>query len=46
MNITDTGTVYFEVAVVDNRNMDTIIQTVENVWICPHGVLKAISAED
>ena len=46
MNMTDTGTAYSDVAIVENRNMATIIKAIENVWICRHGAPKAVSADD
>ena len=46
MNRTGTGTAYSEVAVVENRNMATIIKAIENVWIYRHGAPKAVSADD
>lgn len=44
--ITDTGTGYTEASIVRSRNMDTIVEKVEVVWICQHGAPRNVSADD
>lgn len=46
MNMTDTGTGYFELFLVTDRSMKTVIQAIESSWVCKHGAPLAISADD
>ena len=44
--IIDTGTGYSECDIVEKKSIDTIIQAVDQLWICRHGTPHASSADD
>ena len=44
--VTDTGTRYTECSIVVKKDIDTIINMLESLWICRHGAPENISADD
>lgn len=46
INMTDRGTGWSEMRIVQNQNLQTMKTSVERDWICIHGAPKAISADD
>lgn len=46
MTLTDVGTGFTELCICSDRKMETIVKTVETVWVCQHGAPTAISSDD
>lgn len=44
--ITDTGTGYSELIIVESRHSAVFIRELEQSWVCRHGAPKAVSADD
>lgn len=44
--ITDAGTGYTEASIVLAKDMDTIVEKLEVLWICMHGAPRSLSADD
>lgn len=44
--ITGTGTSYSECEIVDAKNVNTIMEAIDRLWICKHGTPKHGSADD
>lgn len=44
--ITDTGTGFSELTIVESRHPDVFIREIERSWVCRHGAPNAVSADD
>lgn len=44
--MTDAGTGYTEATIVQARDMKTIVEKLESIWICTHGAPQSVSADD
>ena len=46
INMTESGTVWADIRIVEKQNMDTMKGNVESCWICIHGAPGALSGDD
>ena len=46
INMTDRGTVWTEMCIVEKQNIDTMKSSVKRYWICVHGAPGALFADD